>query len=730
MESPAIYKEGSEIFGKKQTLFLALLALVPIITLIGICAYIFFSDFFKPAPKVEIKAENRFEKTLHVITDDDYAPYSYIDENGEFQGMDIEMMNEIANRMEMNLDLELTDWKSATEKFLNDEADIFMNMESDLIVNNPEIVASLPTTEKQYVVYGRRTVGSVADLYGRRVASLHKVPGLGLDDEITYIDSYEKIFKALKAGEYEFAICPIQVGDVFLQRFDMHGFKPSYAVTHVYGALALHPTDTILRVKINAVLIQMQVEGRLVELDKKWITQRYENMTLAEMIANRPVLFASIPLTILIFFMMLFYIAFQYRHAKAQETYTRHLKEHIATIKRQQEELTEAKINAERSSKAKTTFLFNMSHDIRTPMNAIIGYIELAKREKKIQPVIKDFLSKIEASSRQLLSLINDILEMSRIETGKVELEEKPENICKIFSEVRDMFETQMKIKNINFVVDTSGVKNKSVICDEKRINRILLNLLSNAYKFTPDGGSVSAVLTQNESDDKDFGNYEIRVKDTGIGMTEEFSKKVFEAFERERTSTVSGIQGTGLGMAITKNFVDLMKGNIEVNSAPGKGTEFVINLKFKLSDEIFPEIEEEKISAENNANFRQKRLLLVDDIEVNREIAKMLLETSGFIIETAVNGKEAVEKVSGSSPGYFDAVLMDIQMPVMDGYEATRKIRALENPELAKIPILAMTANAFSDDVKAAADAGMNGHIAKPIDVPKMMTVLNEILK
>ena len=329
-----------------------------------------------------------------------------------------------------------------------------------------------------------------------------------------------------------------------------------------------------------------------------------------------------------------------------------------------------------------------------------------------------------------MLALINDVLEMSRIENGKMELEETPNNLIKIFSEVRDMFATQMQGKEINFSVDTSQVKNKFVVCDENRLNRVLLNLLSNAYKFTPKGGKISVILTEKNSVEEknfaeDFANFELRVKDSGIGMTKEFAEKVFEAFERERTSTVSKIQGTGLGMAITKSIVDLMKGKIEVVTAPNEGTEFVINLKFKIADEKISEVEEENISAAEKIDFAQKKLLLVDDIEVNREIAKMLLEQSGFEVETAVNGADAVEKFSAAEE-FFDAVLMDIQMPVMNGYEATKKIRSFNK----KIPIIAMTANAFSEDVENAKAAGMNGHIAKPIDVNKMLETLSDVLK
>ena len=389
------------------------------------------------------------------------------------------------------------------------------------------------------------------------------------------------------------------------------------------------------------------------------------------------------------------------------------------------------KIRAEENSRAKTVFLSNMSHDIRTPMNAILGYTNLARRDGTNEAEMREYLDKIDSSGHHLLALINDVLEMSRIESGKMELEPVPVDLKKAFSEVRDMFSTQMKEKDISFTVDTSSVKRNRVLCDKNRLNRVLLNLLSNAYKFTPEGGSISVAVWEVETGEENRGSYEIRVADSGIGMTPEFAARVFEAFERERTSTVSGIQGTGLGMAITKSIVDKMGGEIEVSSAPGMGTEFIVRLRL----ELLPDDESEGGDSDETeerapVDFTGMHLLLVEDNEINREIATMILEESGFTLDTAVNGAEAVKKVTSSRPGDYAAVLMDIQMPKMNGYEATRAIRALADPQLANVPIIAMTANAFSEDVKAAEDAGMDGHIAKPLDITGMMNTLSDVLR
>ncbi len=527
--------------------------------------------------------------------------------------------------------------------------------------------------------------------------------------------------------------------------------------------------------------------------------------------------------------------------------------------------LREAARVAEKSSAAKSEFLSNMSHDIRTPMNAIIGFTNLAIENQDDTERVGEYLNKIQASSKHLLSLINDVLEMSRIESGKIELNEVPCSLPRILHDLNTIIIGQVEAKRQELSMDAVNVLNEDVYCDKLRLNQILLNLLSNAVKYTPAGGKIVVRVIQSASEKPGYAAYEIRVKDNGIGMTPEFAAKVFDAFERERSSTVSGIQGTGLGMAITKSVIDLMGGQIRVETEKDKGSEFIVNLELKVQTETapdrripelngihalvvdddfdtcdsatrlltqmgmrpewtlsgkeavlrakhalergdgfgvfiidwklpdlngveavrqirpivgeeapillmtaydWPSIRDEAVEAGVNGfcnkplflselyndltrvigdaekseektgggdiltvgSFAGKRVLLTDDIEMNREIAVALLEMNDFEVEQACDGIEAVEKVTNAPPGYYDAVLMDIQMPVMNGYEATRKIRASGGPN-ANIPIIAMTANAFDEDKKAAYDAGMNGHVAKPIDVEKLMAVLGEIL-
>ena len=406
--------------------------------------------------------------------------------------------------------------------------------------------------------------------------------------------------------------------------------------------------------------------------------------------------------------------------------------------RRRQEELEMSQTEAEARDRAKSAFLSSISHDIRTPMNAIIGYIELARRAGNDIGKVREYVGKLEASSHHLLALINDVLEMSRIESGRVELEPVPMDISAFLDEAADVFAAQMTEKSIEFSIDRSGVSHPFVMCDRSRLNRILLNLVGNAWKFTPAGGRITVTLRED-----DGVVYELRVKDTGIGMSDDFVKRVFDPFERERTSVLNGVEGTGLGMPITKGIVTLMGGTIDVSTELGKGTEFIVRLPLSIVSE--KEVRSGGVGSGGvnspthplthslthplTHSPAHRRILLVEDNDVNREIAYAILMQSGYIVDQATDGRKAVEKFACEAPGFYDAILMDVHMPVMDGYTAAKTIRAMELPHRPRVPIIALSANAFETDVKAALAAGMNAHLAKPIRIPLLMKTLADLI-
>ncbi len=408
---------------------------------------------------------------------------------------------------------------------------------------------------------------------------------------------------------------------------------------------------------------------------------------------------------------------YRQREAAAEHAYKEALekKNHELEIAVQQEAA---------ANRAKRDFLFNMSHDIRTPMNAIIGYTTLAETNLTQPAKVADYLRKISTASQHLLSLINDVLDMSRIESGRVVLEQKPVHLPTLVQDVQDIIQSNVTAKGLSFAVDLAGLRDEDVMADPLRLQRILLNILSNAVKFTPSGGSITLRVVEKSGAPVRYGDYEFYVRDTGIGMSAEYQKHIFEQFSREETSTVSKTEGTGLGMPITKRLVEMMDGSIDLLSVQGQGTEFTVHLRLPLCGA--PKLETPVADPE----FAGMRLLVVEDNELNMEITTTVLEEAGFVVDQAVNGQAALEKIATAAPGQYALVLMDIQMPVMDGYEATRRIRALPDPAKAQIPIVAMTANAFAEDRENALAAGMNEHIAKPFDIHTLLWKLAEILK
>lgn len=392
------------------------------------------------------------------------------------------------------------------------------------------------------------------------------------------------------------------------------------------------------------------------------------------------------------------------------------------SLKKARKQIIDAKNDADA---VQNKFLLNISHDIRTPMNAVLGFANMARKYSDNPEKVVDCIEKIEVSGMHLLDLINDILDMSRIESGLVKIEELPVNFRLCSDEMVEVIRTTAASKGITFNYEFENLVSEEVFADPVRLNQILLNILSNAIKYTPSGGTVTYTIEQLESNVPGYGSYKFIIKDTGIGINKEFINKIFDTFSREKSSTISGVQGVGVGMSIAKRLVDLMGGAIEVRSEVNVGTIVIVSLSFRLQS--IAKYPEELIEELEDIDFAGKRILLVEDNELNREIARDFLEEKNLIVEDAVDGVEAVNLMREKEAGYYDMILMDIQMPNMNGYQATEAIRSLPDRRKSSIPIAAMTANAFEEDRQMAFAVGMNAFISKPLNLDKLNDVLQK---
>ena len=407
---------------------------------------------------------------------------------------------------------------------------------------------------------------------------------------------------------------------------------------------------------------------------------------------------------------------------------TRNIDDLIKKERMQEAKLKEAYIVAEEANKAKTDFLNNMSHDIRTPMNVILGYNELMK-QYLTDPILVDYQNKIEQSGKLLLSIINNVLDMARIESGKMVVEERAEQIGLVVEEIENVFESSAQEKNIVFTTSVD-VDHTHVLWDGFKVREILMNLVGNAFKYTPDGGHIAIDVKELDCARSGYVRIQTQIKDTGIGMSEDYLPTLFDSFSREYNTTIGKVSGTGLGMAIVKNLVDMMDGEICVKSKLGEGTCFTLTFEHKIADADSIEWNQELDVLDEKSILEGKRVLLAEDNELNAEIAMAILEQSGLVLDRVEDGLACVNRLSEVDADSYDLILMDIQMPNMNGYEATRRIRQFENVKKASIPILAMTANAFEEDKKMAMEAGMNGHISKPIDVNVLENQIINIFK
>lgn len=663
------------------------------------------------------------EKKLVVSCSVDRDPYSYV-ENGQLKGIIPDLFAELMDYAGVPYEVVIPKDRKEYEQWQTDgSVDIFMDarITSENDAERSGMAVTVPYMDFAIAMVTRRDFGGT--IHTLAVAQYQGLTGieddLAKDAERILFDSREEAMEAVRDGKADATFVYLYSAQKFVNMDDRGRVtytvldQPTYPHRIAIMPSADHELSGILTKCIYAFS-----DSKMESLISGYTTYKVENVTLLTLIMLYPVRSAVVLLVIVALLM----------HVIAVSTKLRGRQRLLAVEQQRAEEKEVLAKLARTANESKSRFLFNMSHDIRTPLNAVLGFTNLAKDAVGDAARERDYLNKIQLSGEHLLDVVNDVLEMSRVENGTIQLEEKSCHIMDVLSEAALMISGASEKKHQEFKVDTREMKYPYVVCDSLRVKEILVNLLENAVKFTPEGGTVTLTAAQQPVDADGMVRLELRVKDNGCGMTQAFTEKLFEPFEREKSATVSGLDGTGLGLAITKRYVDTMGGTIQVSSEEKKGSEFTVCLSQKLAEGPESEPQETEETA-TRQNFYGKRILIVEDNDLNREIESAILEDAGFLVEEAVNGQEAVDKVRKAGDGYYDGVLMDIQMPVMDGYEATREIRHLKNPALAKTPIIAVSANAFDEDKIASKAAGMNAHIEKPIQLEYLFRTLEHLL-
>lgn len=670
------------------------------------------------------------EKKLVVGVWTDRAPLSYV-ENGKLKGILPDLFDKIMQKAGIPYTIKLPKDKADYEKMcLDGSVDVIMDWRHDNIplAEERDYALSKKYLDTRIVLLKRNTLKEQPHIFAvENTTRLSNVEDKLVDDANIFLtNNVDESIRAVAYGKadatylyYYMALYYLNQGsykNLVYEILDTPG--PDMHIAFTTGVN--HELSGI----ISKCISQISNEERT-QIINKYTTFKPQNMDFITYITYNP------QLTLLFFvFILAISLCFLLMYMRLHEKKRLLAQEQAYAVK--QEQLAEA---AQAANKSKTSFLFNMSHDIRTPMNAIIGFANLAQNAKCSTEQMHSYLSKILVASQHLLSLINDILEMSRIESGKITLEPAPTSWNEMLQELQTIMQEQIESKKQSFTISIAPLTHDYVMIDKLRMEQVLVNLVSNASKYTPERGSIRVELAQYPAAKPNQALYKISVIDNGMGMSEDFVKKIFSPFERANNSTVSKIQGTGLGMSITKSIVDLANGTIDVNSKLGEGTEIIVAVTLCLCTDAetaarnAKQLDKQQAQAEQ-PDFKGKRLLVVEDNKLNREITVTILEQTGIITEQAEDGSVAVKMVQEAAPGYYDLILMDIQMPIMDGYEATKQIRALPDKRLAQLPIIAVSANAFEEDKKASLVAGMDGHIAKPINVPDLFALMQKLIK
>lgn len=682
--------------------------------LVPIIFTVYEMGYLSQEPRVEVqpKVTAADAPRLRFAVAYDFSPHSYLDEDRKLTGMNVELALEMANRLGVKPELATGDWPECRRLMDERRVDALMGLE--VFSNMQGVLKTIPVDSDKMKVFGKSRIDNFGTLAGKRVGLMEaSVIESIYDFNCEYVEykTNTEILRAIDRGEVDYGICHDAVAEKIIRE---HGLSlvPSLTVIRSAPAIGVAAENPELRSRLNRVIAEMTEDGTISRLESKWMTQTVRNRSLVNVLRNHEIFYIAYPLLWLLCLALLLLYNANYRRQQ----------KHILTLLRYQERLKVSARETKMANSAKTEFLAHMSHDIRTPINGIMGMLQIIEQRRDDKAKVDDCLHKICSASEHLLSLINDVLDLSRLESGSLECEEKAFDAYDELNALDDICSVQAKEKGLTYEDHVGRLEHTQLVGSTLYMRRILLNLFSNAVKYNKPGGRIDTYVRELEMQGA-LVRLEFKITDTGIGMSEHFvQERLFAPFIQEHDDARSQYNGTGLGMAIVKKLIDTMGGEITVESTLGEGSTFTVVLPFKLATESEQQVKDVPIS-----DISGMHVLVAEDNQLNLEISQFMLENAKAVVSVAHNGREAVEAFKRSREGSIDAILMDVMMPQLNGLEATQEIRMLARADAKAVPIIAVTANAFAEDVQTALAAGMNDHIAKPVDNAKLLATLGK---
>lgn len=692
-----------------------------IISILLLVMPIFYTLFrmgvFITEPQREYLPDSSNDKILKVIGNNDFAPYSFIDEQGNPNGLDVEAITELCNRMGYRAEITLLDIHEYNQAIQDNTADIILGRRMGGL-STTSLITTIPFSDDDLVLWSKKETKNLSDIQSKRIGiiagGLYNVQYASLGSStLIEKDSYNALFDALKQDEIDYVLCQKNVGQIYNYDKGLHLSTPLF-FSKSYLAYGV-PLGSKIYPQINIHIEELYRDGTRDKLMDKWINGYAGHFPLLVAVSKHTEMYLVFASLWVIWILIVILI---HRNDKL---YLRELERENSHKK----ELQEALELAKKANEAKSVFLFNMSHDIRTPLNAIIGSAKLAKSKKDTEENLDKYIDNIILSGNYLLGVLNDVLEMSRIENNKIIIEEELIDSYAHREECSSLVKELIGDKNLTYIEDIDA-PTRYVYIDTVHTLEIFINLVSNAVKYTPEGGTLKITTREMPGANDDEIIITTTYEDTGIGMSEEFLSHAFESFERERTTASANLTGTGLGLAIVKRLTELMNGTIDITSKKNVGTKVTVSLPHRIGN---APVNAKSTSDILSAKHDGLHILLAEDNDINADIVIEFFTDEGLLVDRAKDGMECINMLTSSPANTYDVILMDIQMPNMNGYEATKAIRSLDDNSLANIPIIAMTANAFKEDIDKAMSSGMNDHIAKPVDIDKTLIVINKIL-